>query len=258
MSNQIIKDQIERLFLNYPQSSEVLELKEQLLADLTEKYQELMLTSTSKEEAISKTMDGLGDIGEMMNAFSIRKVGVSTKHYYCFRNLEHTDFSGAELPRRRFSLSNLDQINFKDSNLEGSKFNFANLDCANFSNAKLQGSSLRFSNLDRANFSHANLTDCKLSKSNLEHANFKGALLHNTNFNCSNLEMANFEDAELINVNFRFANISRTSFRGSMLRDIKLGSWSRNSDFTNAKMDRDMYIKLQEKGVDLSLVTIID
>lgn len=57
---------LDELFINAPQTNKARELKEELLANLMDKYSDLISSGKSEEEAFNLTMDGIGDIDELL------------------------------------------------------------------------------------------------------------------------------------------------------------------------------------------------
>jgi len=57
---------LNELFENAPQTNKARELKEELLANLMDKYSDLISSGKSEEEAFNLTIDGIGDIDELL------------------------------------------------------------------------------------------------------------------------------------------------------------------------------------------------
>lgn len=66
-----IKNYLETMFAQIPQSSETLKMKEDLLADMEEKYHELKNEGKSENEAIGIVISEFGNIEELTNEFKI-------------------------------------------------------------------------------------------------------------------------------------------------------------------------------------------
>jgi uncharacterized membrane protein len=57
---------LDELFENAPQTNKARELKEELLANLMDKYSDLISSGKSEEESFNLTIDGIGDIDELL------------------------------------------------------------------------------------------------------------------------------------------------------------------------------------------------
>ncbi|MDQ0207263.1 permease prefix domain 1-containing protein [Alkalicoccobacillus murimartini] len=60
-----IRNHVERLFYDLPETDEVIQVKEEITLDLQEKAQDLMVQGKSEEDAINKTIVDFGDIDEI-------------------------------------------------------------------------------------------------------------------------------------------------------------------------------------------------
>ncbi|MCL1816314.1 MAG: permease prefix domain 1-containing protein [Clostridiales bacterium] len=70
MMNKRIAEYVEGLFANSPPEPRVLEIKEELLADLHDKYQDLLADGKSEETAYSMVISGIGDIHDLLRDFT--------------------------------------------------------------------------------------------------------------------------------------------------------------------------------------------
>ncbi len=61
-----IRSYIEHAFEGVPQTKKVLELKEELLGNLIEKYNDFLKNGKSEEEAYTSAVSGIGDISELV------------------------------------------------------------------------------------------------------------------------------------------------------------------------------------------------
>ena len=64
--NEKLRAQLDRLFADAPPTRRAAELKEELLANLTEKYNDLVAQGRSEEEAMRIVIDGIGDVDELI------------------------------------------------------------------------------------------------------------------------------------------------------------------------------------------------
>ena len=62
-----LKNYVEQLFDNAPKTKKVLDLKDELTADLIEKYNDLLASGKSEEEAYNTVISGIGDIGDLIS-----------------------------------------------------------------------------------------------------------------------------------------------------------------------------------------------
>ena len=60
-----IKQHVERLFQDLPETDEVVQVKEEIIMNLEEKAQDLIEQGKNEEDAINKTIVDLGDIDEI-------------------------------------------------------------------------------------------------------------------------------------------------------------------------------------------------
>lgn len=74
-----IKKYVNELFKDAPKTNKTEELKEELLLDLTEKYNDLTKEGKSKTEAYNEVISGIGDTTELIN--SLNKPKVTTNEY---------------------------------------------------------------------------------------------------------------------------------------------------------------------------------
>ncbi len=64
--NEKLRVTVERLFLNAPKTRRALELKEELLGNLNEKYNDLTAQGMPEEEALKQVVNGIGDVEELI------------------------------------------------------------------------------------------------------------------------------------------------------------------------------------------------
>ena len=69
-----IRAYIEHEFADVPESKKVIELKEELIANLIEKYNEQLLRGKTEEEAYNAVIAGLGDLSELVDSVRPRDV----------------------------------------------------------------------------------------------------------------------------------------------------------------------------------------
>ena len=68
--NKKIKRYLDEIFKPYEDSNTIKELKEELLANMQEKYNDLLKEVLNEDSAFQKTIDSLGDISEIIESIS--------------------------------------------------------------------------------------------------------------------------------------------------------------------------------------------
>lgn len=63
-----LRRRVDELFENAPKTKRANELKEELLANLIEKYNDLIEAGSTPDEALEKAIRGVGDLGELINS----------------------------------------------------------------------------------------------------------------------------------------------------------------------------------------------
>jgi hypothetical protein len=64
--NENLRAHVEKLFEQAPKTRRAVELKEELLANLTDKYNDLLSRGISEEEALKTVMESIGDVDELI------------------------------------------------------------------------------------------------------------------------------------------------------------------------------------------------
>jgi uncharacterized membrane protein YphA (DoxX/SURF4 family) len=64
--NKRIEDHVNALFANMPKENYVLDIKEELLANLNDKYNDLITSGKSEDEAYALVISGIGDINNLL------------------------------------------------------------------------------------------------------------------------------------------------------------------------------------------------
>ena len=77
--NKKIKDFIEQLFEHTPSNTYIDELKEEMLINLSERYEDLLVEGKSKEEAYLIVTSSVGDIRELISGLDESAVVITTK-----------------------------------------------------------------------------------------------------------------------------------------------------------------------------------
>jgi hypothetical protein len=74
-----LRDRIDALFENAPKTRRANELKEELLANLIDKYNDLIASGKSEDEAINSAIAGIGDVDELIMGMTENNV-LNYKH----------------------------------------------------------------------------------------------------------------------------------------------------------------------------------
>jgi uncharacterized protein YjbI with pentapeptide repeats len=280
-----LDEYVDGLFKPYEGARSISELKEDLLADLHERFRELKAEGKDDAAAFQLTVDSIGDIEQTVQEVSNLSRSLERQLVTRFdaSDLGGSDFAGVEVP--------------------GGKFEASKLRGSDFARADLTGSSFKGSDVAEANFDGANLTDVNMSAIELARASFHGSILVRTNFSMSGLTETRFAEVALRDVKFRMTDLRRTVFenctftgvdftysdlrglnldgsaltsvrfdraalssvtlRGATLRDVSFRAWSRKYRtairtvaFDGARMDKLTYAGLKGMGADLSSVTV--
>jgi uncharacterized protein YjbI with pentapeptide repeats len=286
--NDKLNEYVDGVFAPHEGTRSVGELKADLLADLQERYRDLLAEGKDEATAFALTVDSIGDIEETVREVSQlsrnleRQVAVVAR--FDASALEGTDFAGVTARQGKFSASALRGSNFAGADLSGSKFkssditdtNFdgANLTDANFTTSELKGSTFRRARLVRTDFSISGLHDVRFADANLIDVTFRMTELRHTiferctftgvDFTYSDLRGLNLDRETFTGVKFDRAGLEGVSMRGAILRDCSFrGGWSRKYykslrtvNFDGARMDKLTYAALKGFGVEPSNVIV--
>jgi len=113
--------------------------------------------------------------------------------------------------------ADLNHADFSDANLYGAQLNQADLSAAKLNGATLSGAQMAESNLQGAQ-----LANGKLAYANLTAANLTGAELEAADLSSAYLADADFNGAELQNANLAGADLAGSDFSGADLRGANL------------------------------------
>jgi uncharacterized protein YjbI with pentapeptide repeats len=258
---------------NFPSKKDV---EQELLVNLTEKYNDLKEDGKSDEEAYKLTVESFGDVSEIMehvahdnepvkqvedNKQSLSKLildsithpirGVDQGRFRAV-SLMDTDLASTQLAGSDFSMSALMNANFDGADLKQSKFKAAALKGASFVGADLTGSLFDSSDLTDANLTSANLTNAKLRRCALKGADLDGVILDNTEFSQSDLSEVAFDGLNLTNTVFNGSSLKKATFKGTILENVSFHhSEVKKVVFKGATMDKITYALL--KGAKANL-----
>lgn len=230
---------LDGLFAPYEDSHAVKDLKEELLHDLEEKFQDLKNQGHDDETAYQMTVGSIGDISEIMESISAR-----TKELL-------------QMVRKNFSASDLRNADLSGVAVHDGKFNASDLRGSDFSGSDLTNSSFKWSDLMNVRFDGANLTGAKFLTSDLRNASFTGCVLDNTNFRGAVLSGVSFDNQTLTGTIFDNAELTGTTFRNAVFRNVSFKTYLNTAVFDGAKMDKLTYAVLKGYGANLKKVTLI-
>lgn len=223
MMNNKINIYVNNLFAPYEEVSGVIELKQDLMVDLQERYQELLQEGKDEEIAVNETIISIGDIEETIKEMA---------------NHAQTDEKSLKL---EFNASALEGSDFANVTMRDGKLNASDLKDADFTNAKLHGCTFKSSNLQGAKFDSANLTQCNFSVSALNNVSFVNTILDGTTFSKSGMDDAVFKNSKIINVDFSVMDLRKVKFVGCTID----GGSFQNSDLTGQSFDQQMIKNIQ-------------
>lgn len=168
---------------------------------------------------------------------ALARIGLSFGNL-SWADLRGADFRGAVLYRTVLISADLFRANLRSADLRRADLNGANLCDANLCDANLRDANLR-----DADLRDADLRTSILRGTDLRNANLCGAYLYSADF-----RRAILCDADLRGSDFRGAYLSRADLRDAYLD----GAGLREVTFSNTLIDYDNYIKLKERGVDVT------
>jgi uncharacterized protein YjbI with pentapeptide repeats len=133
------------------------DVEQELLANLTEKYQDLKSQGKSDDEAYQLTIDSFGDVSEIME--QVRPAAAKTQEANVSLGKSLKDiFKRAKHSKSKFSAVELKQSDLSDSNLVGADFSATSLAETNFDGANLTDAAFVASDVRKSSFKGANLT----------------------------------------------------------------------------------------------------
>ena len=235
--NQKINQYVTALFEPYGGAKSVEELKSDLLADLNERFAELVAQGKDEHTALEETLESIGDIEVILAEMSQithtleRRVAMN----FSAQSLKESDFAKTVLHKGKFDASSLENADFSGADLIGSSFKSSDLRGASFDGANLTGVTLATSDLTGASFKNANLTDADISATDLVGTDFEGANLTRTKLVYIDFGQTNFKNAVFIGTNFRKSDLSGICFAGQLLSGVIFdGASLENCNFKGA------------------------
>jgi uncharacterized protein YjbI with pentapeptide repeats len=260
---------------NFPSRKEV-ELE--LLANLTEKYQDLKAQGKSDDEAYRVTVGSFGDVSEIMKEVpsapaqkqededevswrkSFRdafKSAKRSKSKFSMTELKQSDLSGTNLAGQEFGFSSLEGSNFDGSNLTGAKFSAAALKGSTFKGANLTDATFAGSDAQDVCFDNADLTGARFKAVAFKGATFKDVTLDRTAFQHSDLSNASFDGLTFNGTKFEGTSLKDTSFKNAVLNDVSFHhSDVKHTVFDGATMDKVTYALLKGAKANLDNVEV--
>jgi len=255
------------------------EVKQELLANLKEKYADLKKQSLSDDEAYRATVESFGDVAEIMEQVSHTgdkqekpeepsKVKAALHDYlgigedahkskFRYLPLVGVDLGEASLRGEDFTSSALMGAIFDKSDLTKAVFKSAALKGASFVGANLSEAMLNSCDLQDVKFNKADLTETSMKSCALHGADFTGAKLVSTNFSRCDSKDVSFDGLTLSHVVFDGASLNHTSFRNATLHDVTFRySAVKGAKFEGAAMDKVTYAILKGAKAGLANVTV--
>ncbi|MDP4133479.1 MAG: permease prefix domain 1-containing protein [Bacillota bacterium] len=109
--NEKIQRYVDDIFKDVPQKRRIAEIREELLSNMCEKYEDLISQGKSEEEAYSIVVSGIGDIASLIDDVvevdrqSFTKTAIKNKHSFIKKKYLKEDDSFAEEYKEKISMS---------------------------------------------------------------------------------------------------------------------------------------------------------
>lgn len=109
--NEKIQKYVDDIFKDIPNKRRVMEIREELLSDMCERYEDLVNHGISEDEAYSTVVSGIGDIAGLIDDVievekqSFTGTAIKNKHSFIKKKYNKEDNSFAEEYREKISLS---------------------------------------------------------------------------------------------------------------------------------------------------------
>ena len=68
---KIIYNYVETMFINSPQTAELQQIKEDILANMEDRYRELLAEGKNENEAVGEVIKDFGDIDEILESMNL-------------------------------------------------------------------------------------------------------------------------------------------------------------------------------------------
>lgn len=236
--NVKLRAHLDQVFAPYSDLKPIMELKEELLRDSQERYDELKATGHKDAVALQMTIDSIGEVSELVEG-----IGESTRQV-------------RQIVGMNLSSSNLPNPDLQGVTVHDGKFNYANLKGSDFSEADLTNSSFQRNNLEGVKFDRANLSGARIIAANLEGATFQGSILDGTDFSYSNLSNLCFDNHTLNGTIFDRSAIRGTTFRNAVLFNVSFKTEVKKAVFDGATMDKLTFAMLKGAGAKVEKVSV--
>ena len=256
--NEKLSAYLDTAFAPYMKLGGIVEIKEEILANLQDKYDALKEQGKSDEGAYQETIDSLGDIGEFIAERGKVEAKGSGLNNIIFRKMVNADLSGLQLQDGRFRYSAFSGIDFRNSDLTGSVFSTCDLRDAKFDGADLSRVEFKKLALNGASFEGGTLNQTLFDVVALNRASFKGGTLNQAVFDKAALNGIDFSGASMDGVRFKAAALNGASFEGAVLHDVvfEFTTSLKRANFNGATMDKVTYATLSGMDVDLGRVVV--
>lgn len=279
MNNKLNKflDEAFKPYGNFPARNDV---QQELLANLTEKYNDLIGSGKPENEAFQITTESFGDVSEIMEQItydqqssintmdkrSMKSIVIdSIKHPIHGNNsrfraadLQNTDLAETHIPASDFSMSALMGSNFDNADIRSSKFKASALKGASFVESNLSMSQFNGTDLTDVNLSQANLSNVSFHRCAFKGAIFNNAILDATEFKQCDLSEISFDGLTLHGTVFDGSSLKKATFSGTVFEDVSFHhSDVKYALFDGAKMDKVTYALLKGHKANLGSVTLL-
>lgn len=244
-----LKSHLDKIFAPYADSNGINELKEELLADLTERFGEYKNKGYDEETAFCMTIDSIGNIEEVIESIA-GKTGKSDE-----KKTTRDTAAGFGTAKRRpvlnLSASNLEESDFAGVTMHNGKFLASALRGSDFSGADLTGSAFKASDVRQAIFNGTNLTDCKFTAVDLTGSIFRETILVRTNFVTSSMKDTKFTKVKLIDAELTITDLSNAVFDECIFEGVNFGK----SDIQGLCLDGQTFIDVRFDNAGLKEVS---
>ena len=209
------------------------------IIDLTKRFQpyrQLQEDGSLSEKAISyERGDILSTLAELpvdqlnfLRRCNFQKAS-SNALYWRGANMEHIDFSDAQLEFCAFIEGDLKYATFYKAYLSHSIFIGVDLERASFNGSELQESSFDGCRLLFTNFSYSQMARSSFEDAEAVQSQFEGADVSGSNFSGAQLSYANFYQADLAGVRFDSTHLDWANLSSANLAGINLSGASLDS-----------------------------
>jgi BTB/POZ domain-containing protein KCTD9 len=258
--NERLAKYLDEVFSPYEDIAATKELKEELLSNLQEKFDDLKSQDHDDETAYRITVESIGDISEIVESISVKnqELKETAQKDLSAINLRDSDLTGIRVHEGQFNASDLRDSDFSGSDLTGSSFNASDLRQTKFTNANLTSARFTACDLRKAVFDGANLTRARIFMADLTKASFKNTVMDAVDMGYADLSGAILDDLTIIGASFNGSALKETSFRNVIFKDVSFkDAYVKKAVFDGATMDKITYAILKGSKANLTNVKVI-